>query len=154
MKKLFLKKLQSLTAILVLNAVPVSFAQSSISYEAVGSLTRVLTDERKNTLASVGAQERSLKQLYLDNSLAYIQKHADQPTNYQYQLALALVEEAYQDDYDTLLDQYEHELGHAVTVANPDLAATIKNKAEEELMTLKIMRRSKIAEFNRQFGTA
>ncbi len=50
MKKLFLKKLQSLTAILVLNAVPVSFAQSSISYEAVGSLTRVLTDERKNTL--------------------------------------------------------------------------------------------------------
>jgi hypothetical protein len=54
----------------------------------------VLTDERKNTFASVGAQERSLKQLYLDNSLAYIQKHADQPTNYQYQLALALVEEA------------------------------------------------------------
>jgi hypothetical protein len=152
MKKSFFKKLQSLTAILVLNTVPVSFAQSSISYEAVGSLTRVLTDERKNTRTSIGAQECSLKQLYLDNSLAYIQKHADQPTNYQHQLALALVEEAYQDDYDTLLDQYERELENVVASANLDTVETVKNRVENQLQDLKDMRRTKIADFNQQFG--
>jgi hypothetical protein len=153
MKKVFLKKLQSLTAILVLNTVPVSFAQTGgINYEAEVLQARVLTDDRKNTLKSAGSQTDSLKQLYFDNSLAYIQKHSEQTAGYQHQVALALVEEAYQDDYDTLLDTYERELEGAVASNDVDRIEGAKSLVEDQLQELKAIRRAKIAEFNRQFG--
>ncbi|QRV24150.1 hypothetical protein [Marinomonas foliarum] len=150
MKKVLLKKLQSLTAILVLNTVPVSFAQASnISYEAEVLQARVLVDDKRNALKSVHYQKDTLKQLYFDNSLTYIQKHSKKAATYQHQVALALVEEAYQDDYDTLLDQYELELEN-VTDANGRMTA--KNRVKEQLQDLKVMRGTKIAEFDRQFG--
>ncbi|MGO2355329.1 MAG: hypothetical protein ACTH58_11420 [Marinomonas foliarum] len=150
MKKVLLKKLQSLTAILVLNTVPVSFAQASnISYEAEVLQARVLVDDKRNALKSVHYQKDTLKQLYFDNSLTYIQKHSKKAATYQHQVALALVEEAYQDDYDTLLDQYELELEN-VTDANGRMTA--KNRVKEQLQDLKVMRCTKIAEFDRQFG--
>jgi hypothetical protein len=153
MKKVFLKKLQSLTAILVLNTVPVSFAQTGgINYEAEVLQARVLTDDRKNTLKSADSQTDSLKQLYFDNSLAYIQKHSEQTAGYQHQVALALVEEAYQDDYDTLLDTYERELEGAVASNDVDRIEGAKSLVEDQLQELKAIRSSKIAEFNRQFG--
>ncbi|WP_219704048.1 hypothetical protein [Marinomonas lutimaris] len=153
MKKVFLKKLQSLTAILVLNTVPVSFAQTGgINYEAEVLQARVLTDDRKNTLKSADSQTDSLKQLYFDNSLAYIQKHSEQTAGYQHQVALALVEEAYQDDYDTLLDTYERELEGAVASNDVDRIEGAKSLVEDQLQELKAIRRAKIAEFNRQFG--
>ena len=151
MKKVFLKKLQSLTAILVLNTVPVGFAQASVGYEAEVLQARVLSDDRKSTLKGVGVKLDPLNQLYLDNSLAYIQKHAQQPSNYQHQVALALVEEAYQDDFDALLDQYEHEL-NVVASNDPVQTKVLKDWVEEELQGLKNMRDSKNAEFNQQFG--
>jgi|TARA_R110000764_G_C10951226_1_gene377197 hypothetical protein len=151
MKKIFLKKLQSLTAILVLNTVPIGFTQASVGYEAEVLQARVLSDDRRSTLKGVGVKLDPLNQLYLDNSLAYIQKHAQQPTNYQHQVALALVEEAYQDDFDALLDQYEHEL-NVVASNDPVQTKVLKDWVEEELQGLKNMRDSKIAEFNQQFG--
>lgn len=153
MKKVFLKKLQSLTAILVLNTVPVSFAQTGgVNYEAEVLQARVLSDDRKSTLKSADSQTDSLKQLYFDNSLTYIQKHTEKAASYQHQVALALVEEAYQDDYDTLLDQYERELEDAATNSNPESIQIAKRRVEDQLQDLKEMRRSKIAEFNQQFG--
>ncbi|UTV97744.1 hypothetical protein KDW99_10520 [Marinomonas rhizomae] len=153
MKKVFLKKLQSLTAILVLNTVPVSFAQTGgVNYEAEVMQARVLSDDRKSTLKSVDSQTDSLKQLYFDNSLTYIQKHTEKAASYQHQIALALVEEAYQDDYDTLLDQYERELEEAAAHSNPESIKIAKRRVEEQLQDLKEMRRSKIAEFDQQFG--
>lgn len=153
MKKVFLKKLQSLTAILVLNAVPVSFAQTGgVNYEAEVLQARVLSDDRKSTLKSADSQIDSLKQLYFDNSLTYIQKHTEKAASYQHQVALALVEEAYQDDYDTLLDQYERELEDAAANSNPESIQIAKRRVEHQLQDLKEMRRSKIAEFNQQFG--
>ncbi|WP_441864297.1 hypothetical protein [Marinomonas sp.] len=62
------------------------------------------------------------------------------------------MEEAYQDDYDTLLDQYERELENAVATADSDTIETVKSKVESQLQDLKDMRRMKIAEFNQQFG--
>ena len=152
MKKVFLKKLQSLTAILVLNTVPVSFAQTSIGYDAEISSARIVSDERRSASKNSVTAKDSLKQLYFDNSLAYIQKHTEQAASYQHQVALALVEEAYQDDYDTLLDQYERELENAVATADSDTIETVKSKVESQLQDLKDMRRMKIAEFNQQFG--
>lgn len=153
MKKVFLKKLQSLTAILVLNTVPVSFAQTGgVNYEAEVLQARVLSDDRKSTLKSADSQTDSLKQLYFDNSLTYIQKHTEKAASYQHQVALALVEEAYQDDYDTLLDQYERELEDAATNSNPESIQIAKRRVEDQLQDLKEIRRSKIAEFNQQFG--
>lgn len=153
MKKVFLKKLQSLTAILVLNTVPVSFAQTGgVNYEAEVLQARVLSDDRKSTLKSADSQTDSLKQLYFDNSLTYIQKHTEKAASYQHQVALTLVEEAYQDDYDTLLDQYERELEDAATNSNPESIQIAKRRVEDQLQDLKEMRRSKIAEFNQQFG--
>lgn len=149
MKKVFLKKLQSLTAILVLNTVPVSFAQTGgVNYEAEVLQARVLSDDRKSTLKNAGSQTDSLKQLYFDNSLTYIQNHTEKASSYQHQVALALVEEAYQDDYDTLLDQYERELEDAA----PESIQIAKRRVEDQLQDLKEVRRSKIAEFNQQFG--
>jgi len=147
MKKVFLKKLQSFTAILVLNTVPVGFAQTGISYEAEVLQARAITDDKKNTLKSAGAQTDTFKQLHFDNSLAYIQKHTEQAASYQHQVALALVEEAYQDDFDTLLDHYEREVANA----DPAQLEVAKSKIKEELQQLKNMRHSKIAEFNQQF---
>ncbi|MGO3740586.1 MAG: hypothetical protein ACTJGG_14100 [Marinomonas foliarum] len=153
MKKVLLKKLQSLTAILVLNTVPVSFAQASnISYEAEVLQARVLVDDKRNALKSVHYQKDTLKQLYFDNSLTYMQKHSKKAATYQHQVALALVEEAYQDDYDTLLDQYERELEDATANSNPESIHIAKRRVEDQLQDLKEMRRSKIAEFNQQFG--
>lgn len=153
MKKVFFKKLQSLTAILVLNTVPVGFAQAGgVNYEAEVLQARVLSDDRKSTLKSAGSQTDTLKQLYFDNSLTYIQKHIEQASSYQHQVALALVEEAYQDDYDALLDQYELEIESAVANSDPKSIKIAKHGIISQLQDLKRMRRAKIAEFNRKFG--
>ncbi|NVK72915.1 hypothetical protein C0J08_11420 [Marinomonas sp. CT5] len=155
MKKVFLKRLQSLTAILVLNTVPFSFAQTDTSvsrYDVEVIQANVLTDDRKNISKNTDSQKDSLKQLYFDNSLAYIQKHTEQTASYQHQVALALVEEAYQDDYDTLLDQYERELENAVASNDQGGIENAKSKIESQLQDLKTMRLKKIAEFNQQFG--
>jgi hypothetical protein len=152
MKKVFLKKLQSLTAILVLNTVPVSFAQTGMGYDTEISSARIVSDERRSTSKNSVTATDSLQQLYFDNSLAYIQKHTEQAASYQHQVALAMVEEAYQDDYDSLLDQYESELKDAVASADHDRIEITKNRVERQLQDLKDMRRTKIAEFNQQFG--
>ncbi|RBP84803.1 hypothetical protein [Marinomonas rhizomae] len=152
MKKVFLKKLQSLTAILVLNTVPASFAQTGMGYDAEISSARIVSDERRGASKGPITATDSLKQLYFDNSLAYIQKHTEQAVSYQHQVALALVEEAYQDDYDTLLDQYESELENAVATADLGTIEVVKSRVESQLRDLKDMRRAKIAEFNQQFG--
>lgn len=152
MKKVFLKKLQSLTAILVLNTVPVSFAQTGMGYDAEISSARIVSDERRSASKNSVTAKDSLKQLYFDNSLAYIQKHTEQAASYQHQVALALVEEAYQDDYDTLLDTYERELEGAVASNDVDRIEGAKSLVEGQLQELKAIRSSKIAEFNRQFG--
>lgn len=152
MKKVFLKKLQSLTAILVLNTVPVSFAQTGMGYDAEISSARIVSDERRSASKNSVTAKDSLKQLYFDNSLSYIQKHTEQVASYQHQVALALVEEAYQDDYDTLLDTYERELEGAVASNDVDRIEGAKSLVEGQLQELKAIRSSKIAEFNRQFG--
>ena len=152
MKKVLLKKLQSLTAILVLNALPVSFAQTSVGYEAEVLQTRAFTDERRNTLSNTRSPSKDLKQLYLDNALVYVQKRTEQPISYQHQMALALVEEAYQDDFDALLDHYEHELAQLSHGNDVDLIEATKRNVEDQLLALKAMRDAKIVEFNQQFS--
>jgi hypothetical protein len=86
--------------------------------------------------------------------LTYIQKQTGGSLSYQHQLALALVEEAYQDDLDTLLDHYESELHHVIVLNDQIEIKSIKRWAEDELLMLKEMRSAKIAEFNQQFGIA
>ena len=151
LKKLSLKKLQSLTAILALNTLPVGLAQASVGYESEVSQSRVLSDDRKNAIKLV-TKEDSLKQLYFDHSLTHIQKHTDGSLTHQHQLALAHIEEAYQDDLDTLLDHYESELGQALTFNNEIQIENTKRWAEKEMLMLKEMRSAKIAEFNQQFS--
>ena len=150
MKKYFFKKLQSLTAILVLNTIPASFAQTDMGYDTEALQARVLCDDRKGALKRVKQQADSLNRLYLDNSLAYIQKYVAPQTNYQHQMALALIEEAYQEDFDALLDKYEKERG--VVASNSHNFVAVEAHAEEGLKALKDMRDAKIVEFNRQFG--
>lgn len=152
MKKVLLKKLQSLTAILVLNTLPVSFAQANVGYEAEALQARVLTDERKNGLHYVGSPTNDLKRLYFDNALVYVEKHNQQPLSEQHKMALALVEEAYQDDFDALLDHYEHELSMFSSNDDANLIEATKRNVAEELLALKAMRDAKIVQFNQQFG--
>ena len=153
MKKVLLRKLQSLTAILVLNTATVSLVQASgIGYEAEPLQARVLADDRRNSLKSSQAQPDTLNQLYFENSLAYVQKHSDKSLSYQHQVALAMVEEAYQDDYDALLDQYEREIEDAAASLDYERIEMTKNRVEDQLQDLKAMRRAKIAEFDRQFS--
>lgn len=151
MKKILLKKLQSLTAILALNTLPVGLAQASVIYEAEVSQARALIDDRKHTLKQA-AQEDPLKRLYLDNTLAYIQKQTGGPLSYQHQFALALVEEAYQDDLDTLFDHYEEELHQVLSHNAEKQIQDTKRWVEKEMLVLKEMRSAKIAEFNQQFS--
>ena len=152
MKKVFLKKLQSLTAILVLNTIPVGFAQTSIGYEAEMTSTRIVSDDRKGVFKASYTPSDSLKQLYFDNSLTYIKKHSERAVSYQHQVALAMVEEAFQDDYDILLDTYEKELGKAVAANDLDRIQNAKSRVEDQLQELKDIKNSKIAEFNKRFG--
>ena len=153
MKKVLLKKLQSLTAILVLNTVPASFAQASIiGYETEVLQARVLVDDRRNSLKAERSQADILKPLYFDNSLTYIQKYIKEAASYQHQVALALVEEAYQDDYDMLLDQYERELENVSSKSDPESAKIAKRLVEDQLQDLKDLRSAKINEFNQHFG--
>jgi hypothetical protein len=151
MKKLLLKKLQSLTAILVLNTLPAGLLQASVGYEAEVSQARILSDDRKNALKKA-SQEDPLKQLYLENSLAYIQKQTGKTLSYQHQFALAIIEEAYQDDLDTLFDHYENELNHAFTLNDQAQIENTKRWVEGEMLRLKEMRSAKISEFSQQFG--
>lgn len=153
MKKLLLRKLQSLTAILVLNTLPAGVAQASVSYESEVAQARILSDDRRNTLKQ-DLQEDPLKRLYLENTLAYVQKHQDKSLSHQHQLALTLIEEAYQDDLDTLLDHYESELESAISANDESRIHSAKNWAEQEIAVLKEMRGAKIAEFNQQFSVS
>ncbi|WOD07391.1 hypothetical protein [Marinomonas sp. GJ51-6] len=153
MKKTFFKKLQSLTAILVLNTLPAGVAQASVSYESEVAQARVLSDDRRNTLKQ-DLQEDPLKRLYFENTLAYVQKHQDKPLSHQHHLALTLIEEAYQDDLDTLLDHYEFELESAISANDESRIHSAKNWAEQEIAVLKEMRSAKIAEFNQQFSVS
>ncbi|MEP3350992.1 MAG: hypothetical protein ABJN96_13695 [Marinomonas sp.] len=153
MKKTFFKKLQSLTAILVLNTLPAGVAQASVSYESEVAQARVLSDDRRNTLKQ-DLQEDPLKRLYFENTLAYVQKHQDKPLSHQHHLALTLIEEAYQDDLDTLLDHYEFELESAILANDESRIHSAKNWAEQEIAVLKEMRSAKIAEFNQQFSVS
>jgi len=153
MKKTFFKKLQSLTAILVLNTLPAGVAQASVSYESEVAQARVLSDDRRNTLKQ-DLQEDPLKRLYFENTLAYVQKHQDKPLSHQHHVALTLIEEAYQDDLDTLLDHYESELESAISANDESRIHSAKNWAEQEIAVLKEMRSAKIAEFNQQFSVS
>ncbi|MGR0277646.1 hypothetical protein ACUM5Y_01200 [Marinomonas dokdonensis] len=153
MKKTFFKNLQSLTAILVLNTLPAGVAQASVSYESEVAQARVLSDDRRNTLKQ-DFQEDPLKRLYLENTLAYVQKHQDKPLSHQHHLALTLIEEAYQDDLDTLLDHYEFELESAILANDESRIHSAKNWAEQEIAVLKEMRSAKISEFNQKFSVS
>ncbi|MFT2099691.1 hypothetical protein ACMUMQ_15235 [Marinomonas sp. 2405UD66-6] len=153
MKKVLLRKLQSLTAILVLNTLPAGVIQASVSYESEVAPARVLSDDRRNTLKQ-DLQEDPLKRLYFENTLTYVQKHQDKSLSHQHQLALTLIEEAYQDDLDTLLDHYESELESAVSANDESRIHSAKNWAEQEIAVLKEIRGAKIAEFNQQFSVS
>ncbi|MEP0071618.1 MAG: hypothetical protein ABJE79_02870 [Marinomonas sp.] len=151
MKKTFFKKLQSLTAILVLNTLPVGLAQANIGYESETVQSRALTEDRKNTL-KLASQEEPIKRLYFENSLTHIQKQTGHTLSYEHQLALAFIEEAYQDDLDALLDYYEAELESAISANDESRIHSAKHWAEQEIAVLKKMRGAKIAEFNQQFS--
>ncbi|MCB5160383.1 hypothetical protein [Marinomonas algarum] len=90
----------------------------------------------------------------LVNTLAYVQKYEAKSYSHQHQLALALIEEAYQDDLDALLDHYESELKSAA-VANNELGIqNAKDWAKQEMVLLKEARAAKITEFNQSFSVS
>jgi hypothetical protein len=70
---------------------------------------------------------------------------------HQYQMALALIEEAYQDDYDELLDLYEQALNEAISEHDSVKIEETKEKIFDELMRLKRIKIAKIDEVSKQF---
>lgn len=158
MKKILFKRLQSLTAILVLNTVPVSFAQTSTSFATQSISSSIPVDERRQSFGKKPAQDTALSQLYFQHSLAYIQKNASpsvlSSNTHQYHMALAMVEEAYQDHFDDVLDTYEKALNDAAQNQDPNRVKEAKLAAEKDLAQLKVIRKQKVDEFSRQFGVA
>ncbi|MBD5771899.1 hypothetical protein [Marinomonas colpomeniae] len=172
MKKIFLRRLRSLTAILVLNTVPVSFAETGLNYEVEVLQARVLSNDRKNTLNSKSGTI-PLERLYLENTVAHMQEEISQKVLggqsatrlsatqlnsqkmdaliHQYQMALALIEEAYQDDYDELLDLYEQALHEAISEHDSAKIEETKEIIFDELMQLKLIKIAKIDEVSKQF---
>jgi len=63
-----------------------------------------------------------------------------------------MVEEAYQDHFDEVLDTYEAALKNASINQDPKLVVEAKTSAKTELAQLKSIRSKKLDEFARQFG--
>jgi len=146
MKKNMLKKLQSLTAIFVLNTASVGVVQASIGHEAETTQSRVLIDERRKVSNNDRSEDDILRSLYLEGSQEYIAKQLNQSSLFlpdDAQLTLALIEESYQDGVDSLLDQYEEALKLATLSFNADLADDAKNRAEVGIFELKRIRQAK-----------
>lgn len=155
MKKVILKKLQSLTIIALLNAVLPAFSETDVSFDGTTPFVKGLTKEGEEVLneREEGIEALSLKQLYLKNSYEHIQRHStgpDKAASAPYQMALALVEEVYQDDYDDLLDEYEKKRDQFLN--DPLKISEIKVNLEREVEWLKQLRQIKIEELKTQFS--
>ncbi|SBS34149.1 hypothetical protein MSP8887_03023 [Marinomonas spartinae] len=150
MKKVFFKKLQSLTAILVLNTMPVSYTQASTVFSTQPVSSGVVVNERRQSRGT-SSPHATLQSLYFQNSLDHIKRNAES-ANGSYHVALAMVEEAYQDHFDEVLDAYEEALKKADVNQDPKLVAEAKVSAKTELEQLKLIRSKKLDEFARQFG--
>lgn len=146
MKKTLLKKLQSLTAILALNAMPMSIAHATIAYEAEALQASILTEEKKAERLGRSVPSESFKTLFLENSLASFQKSAKAEHSDQTLMALALIEESYQDQYDALLDRFEF----ALSASNSVDLNRIKAEAQDALLALKSIRASQMEDVKRQ----
>ncbi|MBR7889922.1 hypothetical protein J9B83_13425 [Marinomonas sp. A79] len=148
MKKALLKKLQSLTAILALNTLPLSIAHATVAYEAEALQARVLTEEKRTERLDRSVLPESLSTLFFENSLAFIQKNTSENCSDQTLLALALIEESYQDEYDALLDRFELSL----LDASPIKTERLKREALETLSLLKSARDESIEDIKRQLS--
>ncbi|MBJ7554089.1 hypothetical protein [Marinomonas spartinae] len=150
MKKVLFKRLQSLTAILVLNTMPVSYTQASTVFSTQPASSGIVVNERRESRGT-SSPHVTLQSLYFQNSLDRIKRDAES-NNASYHVALAMVEEAYQDHFDEVLDTYEAALKNAAINQDPKLVVEAKTSAKTELAQLKSIRSKKLDEFARQFG--
>ena len=149
-----LKKLRSFVATCMLLMAPVGFSDATRSNNEIApSYVDVRTNVLANSCNDGREQEDELPSLYWRETFNALAKQRDDqglPVNLDLQIALTKVEEAYQDEFDRLLDWQDEQ----IQLLNHDDAAMakIRTLVEKELSLHKQLKQTKIKQVKQLYS--